>query len=170
MSLVDEGFDAAVRISTLADSSLIARKLANVHEVTIAAPQYLAKRGTPRVPDDLRAHEAILDLNMADPHTWVFGTGSKRLDVRVSGRLRFGNPHISLAAARAGFGIARVPDFVAKNNFKNDELVRLLEKYEPAAPMGMYVVYPHARHLASKVRVFVDFLVERYAETKTQNH
>ena len=170
VNLVDEGFDAAVRISTLADSSLIARKLANVQGATIAAPQYLAKRGTPRVPDDLRAHEAILDLNMADPHTWVFGTGSKRLDVRVSGRLRFGNPHISLAAARAGFGIARVPDFVAENNLKNDELVRLLEKYEPAAPVGMYVVYPHARHLASKVRVFVDFLVERYAGTKTQNH
>ncbi len=169
VNLVDEGFDAAVRISTLADSSLIARKLANVQGVTIAAPQYLAKRGTPRVPDDLRSHEAILDLNMADPHTWVFGTGSKRLDVRVSGRLRFGNPYISLEAARAGFGIARVPDFVAENNLKNGELVRLLEKYEPAAPVGMYVVYPHARHLASKVRVFVDFLVERYAGTKTQN-
>ena len=169
VNLVDEGFDAAVRISTLADSSLIARKLANVQGVTIAAPQYLAKRGTPRVPDDLRSHEAILDLNMADPHTWVFGTGSKRLDVRVSGRLRFGNPYISLEAARADFGIARVPDFVAENNLKNGELVRLLEKYEPAAPVGMYVVYPHARHLASKVRVFVDFLVERYAGTKTQN-
>ena len=107
---------------------------------------------------------------MADPHIWVFGTGSKRLNVRVSGRLRFGDPYISLEAARAGFGIARVPDFVVENNLKNGELVRLLEKYEPAAPVGMNVVYPHARHLASKVRVFVDFLVERYAGTKAQNY
>src|SRR5262245_39908216 len=152
VNLVEEGFDAAIRISSLGDSSLIARKLANVQGATIAAPQYLAKKGTPRVPDDLRAHEAILDLNAADPHIWVFSVGSKRSDVRVNGRLRFGNPYISLAAARAGFGIARVPDFVADSNLKSRGLVRLLEKYEPAAPVSMYVVYPHARHLASKVR------------------
>jgi DNA-binding transcriptional LysR family regulator len=163
VNLVEEGYDAAVRISSLADSSLIARKLASVQAVTIAAPKYLAERGTPRVPADLRAHEAILDLNRADSHTWEFGTGSKRLNVRVSGRLRFSNPYIAMAAARAGFGITRVPDFVAEDNLKNGSLVRLLEKYEPAAPVTMYVVYPHARHLASKVRAFVDFLVERYA-------
>ena len=161
VNLVEEGFDAAVRISSLADSSLIARKLASVQSVTIAAPKYLAVRSTPRVPDDLRAHEAIIDLNRGD--TWEFGTGSKRLNVRMSGRLRFGDPYIAMAAARAGFGIARVPDFVAEDNLKNGSLVRLLEKYEPAAPVTMYVVYPHARHLASKVRAFVDFLVERYA-------
>jgi DNA-binding transcriptional LysR family regulator len=161
VNLVEEGFDAAVRISSLADSSLIARKLASVQAVTIAAPKYLAERSTPRVPDDLRAHEAIIDLNRGD--TWEFGTGSKRLNVRMSGRLRFSDPYIVMAAARAGFGIARVPDFVAEDNLKNGSLVRLLEKYEPAAPVTMYVVYPHARHLASKVRAFVDFLVERYA-------
>ena len=169
VNLVEEGFDAAVRISSLADSSLIARKLANIQGATIAAPQYLAKRGTPRVPDDLRNHEAILDLNTADPYTWIFGAGSRRLEVRVSGRLRFGNPYVSLAAARAGFGIARVPDFVAENDLKNGELVRLLERYELKAPVTMYLVYPHARHLASKVRVFVDFLIERYTRTKKKN-
>jgi len=169
VNLVEEGFDAAVRISSLADSSLIARKLANIQGATIAAPQYLAKRGTPRVPDDLRNHEAILDLNTADPYTWIFGAGSRRLEVRVSGRLRFGNPYVSLAAARAGFGIARVPDFVAENDLKNGELVRLLERYELKAPVTMYIVYPHARHLASKVRVFVDFLIERYTRTKKKN-
>jgi len=169
VNLVEEGFDAAVRISSLADSSLIARKLANIQGATIAAPQYLAKRGTPRVPDDLPNHEAILDLNTADPYTWIFGAGSRRLEVRVSGRLRFGNPYVSLAAARAGFGIARVPDFVAENDLKNGELVRLLERYELKAPVTMYIVYPHARHLASKVRVFVDFLIERYTRTKKKN-
>jgi len=169
VNLVEEGFDAAVRISSLADSSLIARKLANIQGATIAAPQYLAKRGTPRVPDDLPNHEAILDLNTADPYTWIFGAGSRRLEVRVSGRLRFGNPYVSLAAARAGFGIARVPDFVAENDLKNGELIRLLERYELKAPVTMYIVYPHARHLASKVRVFVDFLIERYTRTKKKN-
>lgn len=160
VNLVEEGFDAAVRISSLADSSLVARKLASVQSVTIAAPKYLAERSTPRVPDDLRAHEAIVDLNRGD--TWEFGTGSKRLNVHMSGRLRFSDPYIVMAAARAGFGIARVPDFIAEDNLRNGSLIRLLEKYEPAAPVTMYVVYPHARHLASKVRAFVDFLVERY--------
>ena len=164
VNLVDDGFDAAIRISSLADSSLIARKLANIQATTIASSEYLAKRGTPRVPDDLRTHEAVLDLNMADPHTWFFSAGSKQLSVRVSGRLRFGNPYITLAAARAGFGIARVPDFVAVDDLKSGQVIRLLEKYEPVAPVTMYVVYPHARHLASKVRVFVDFLVERYTK------
>ena len=168
VNLVDDGFDAAIRISSLADSSLIARKLANIQATTIASPEYLAKRGTPRVPDDLRTHEAVLDLNMADPHTWFFNAGSKQLSVRVSGRLRFGNPYITLAAARAGFGIARVPDFVAVDDLKSGQVIRLLEKYEPVAPVTMYVVYPHARHLASKVRVFVDFLVERHAKLQME--
>jgi len=169
VNLVEEGYDAAVRISALADSSLVARKLASVQGAAIASPKYLAQRGTPQVPDDLRAHEAILDLNMAEPHNWVFGNGAKRMEVRVNGRLRFGNPYINAAAARAGFGIARVPEFVAANTMKNGELVRVLEKYEPVAPVAIYVVYPHARHLASKVRVFIDFLVERYAGMRTKD-
>jgi len=170
VNVVDEGYDAAIRISALTDSSLVARKLANVQGATIASPKYLAERGIPQTPDDLRAHEAILDLNMRDPHVWVFGNGSKHLEVRVNGRLRFGNPYINAAAARAGFGIARVPDFVAESILKNGEVVRVLEKYEPVAPVTLYVVYPHARHLASKVRVFVDFLVERYSGTRTKDH
>jgi len=169
VNLVDEGYDAAVRISALADSSLVARKLAGVQGVTIASPKYLAQRGTPKAPDELRAHEAILDLNMADPHTWVFGNGANRKEVRVNGRLRFGNPYISAAAAGAGFGIARVPEFVTQDTLKSGELIRVLEKYEPVAPVTIYVVYPHARHLASKVRVFVDFLVARYAGMRTRD-
>lgn len=170
VNLVDEGFDAALRISRLADSSLIARKLADVRGATVASPQYLARRGTPQVPDDLSTHEAILDLNSADPQIWVFGSPAKRLEVRVNGQLRFSSPHICVAAARASFGVARIPDFVAEESLKNGELIRLLEKYEPAAPVNTYVVYPHTRHMASKVRVFVDFLIERYAHMKAKNH
>ena len=92
---------------------------------------------------------------------------SQRVEFRVAAA--DANPYISLAAARAGFGIARVPDFVVENNLKNGELVRLLDKYEPESPVTMYIVYPHARHLASKVRVFVDFLIERYSRTKTKS-
>jgi DNA-binding transcriptional LysR family regulator len=164
VNLVDEGFDAAVRISRFDDSSLIARKLANVSAVTIASPDYLARRGTPRTPDDLKDHDIILDTNAADRHVWQFVQGAKRLDVRVGGRLQFSNPYICVAAARAGFGIARAPDFAAAEDLHLGRVSAVLTRYEFPTPVIMYVVYPHARYLAAKVRVFVDFLAERFAK------
>jgi DNA-binding transcriptional LysR family regulator len=161
VNLVDEGFDVAVRVGTLADSSLVARKLANVRAVTIASPDYLAKRGPPREPAELANHEAIVDLNLADPYVWVFGRGAKRTQVKVTGRLRFANPYICVAAARAGFGIAQAPAFAAADELRTGRVTRLLHKFEPD-PATVYAVYPHARHLASKVRVFVDFLAHRF--------
>jgi DNA-binding transcriptional LysR family regulator len=86
VNLVDEGFDVAVRISTFADSSLIARKLANVGAVTVASPDYLARRGTPRTPGDLQDHDIILDTNVPNRHVWQYVRGKKRLDVGVDGR------------------------------------------------------------------------------------
>jgi DNA-binding transcriptional LysR family regulator len=164
VNLVDEGFDAAVRISRFADSSLIARKLGNVDAVTVASPDYLARRGTPRTPDDLQVHDIILDTNAADRHVWQYARGKKRLDVRVDGRLQFSSPHICVAAARAGFGIARAPDFAAAEDLRLGRVSAVLSEYEPSAPSVIYVVYPHARHLAAKVRAFVDFLAERFAK------
>jgi DNA-binding transcriptional LysR family regulator len=146
----------------LADSSLVARKLATVRAVTIASPAYLTAHGTPRKPSDLQDHEAILDLNRRDPHVWAFGTGAHRTDVRVNGRLRFASPYMSVAAARAGFGIAQEPAFAAADELRKGRVVALLKKHEPE-PIAVYAVYPHARHLASKVRVFVDFLAQRFA-------
>jgi DNA-binding transcriptional LysR family regulator len=161
VNLVDDGFDAAVRIGMLADSSLVARKLATIRNVTVASPEYLATHGVPRTPEALQKHDLILDLNFADPYVWSFGSGAKRMGVRVTGRLRFANPYICLAAARAGFGIARAPAFAAAEDLRNGRVTSLLTKYEPD-PATIYAVYPHARHLASKVRVFVDFLAARF--------
>lgn len=162
VNLVDDGFDAAVRIGALADSSLVARKLATIRAVTVASPGYLAKRGAPREPGDLANHEVILDTNLADPFAWPFGRGAKREEVKVTGRLRFANPYMCVAAARAGFGITRTPAFAAAEDLRNGRVATLLNKYEPE-PVALYAIYPHARHLASKVRVFVDFLAHRFA-------
>src|SRR5262249_28913741 len=152
----------AVRIGTLADSSLVARKLATVRAVTIASPEYLAARGVPRKPDDLKTHDAIVDINIANPDVWSFGSGKKRAAVKVTGRLRFANPYICVAAACAGFGIARSPAFAAAEHLRSGRVVALLGKFE-RDPATLHAVYPHARHLASKVRVFVDFLAKRFA-------
>lgn len=162
VNLVEEGFDVAVRIGTLPDSSLVARRLAAVRLVTCASPAYLAGAGVPITLDDLAPHEAILDTNLRDPALWRFGRGGAAEDVRVRGRLRFSGAEACVEAALRGFGILRTPAFAAAEDLRAGRLVPILCNYEPEE-IYVHVVYPHARHLAAKVRGFADFLVQRYA-------
>lgn len=162
VSLVEEGFDVGVRIGLLPDSSVIARKLAAVRMVTCASPDYLHAAGMPATPADLAKHEAILDNNMRDPTVWQFGSPSDPFEVRVHGRLRFGGADACVAAARRGLGVTRTPAFAAAEDLRAGRLVPLMCAYESQL-IHVHAVYPHARHLAAKVRVFVDFLAERYS-------
>jgi DNA-binding transcriptional LysR family regulator len=162
VNLVDEGFDVGVRIAQLGDSTLIARKLAPVRLVTCASPAYLQAHGTPQTPADLRAHDAIIDLNAREPYVWGFGMGGECMETRIHGRLRFASPEACLQAAERGFGVARAPAFVAAERLRAGALVPLLCNFEPET-VHVHVVYPHARHLAPKVRAFVDFLAARFA-------
>ena len=162
VNLVEEGFDVAVRIGQLPDSSLVARRLAAVRILACAAPSYLAASGVPRSPADLGGHQAILDTNARDPSVWRFGRRGEVQDVRVHGRLRFAGADACVAAAAAGFGIAYAPAFSAAEALRAGLVVPLLCDFEPE-PIHVHAVYPHARHLAAKVRVFVDFLAARYA-------
>lgn len=162
VNLVEEGFDVAVRIGELADSSLVARRLAAVRMVTCAAPDYLARAGTPKNLTDLAAHETIIDTNARDPAVWRFGFDGETAEVRVHGRLRLNGAEPCVAAAVAGFGIVRTPAFAAAEDLRAGRLVPLLCHFEPQL-IHVYAVYPHARHLAAKVRAFVDFLAGRYA-------
>jgi DNA-binding transcriptional LysR family regulator len=162
VNLVEEGFDVAVRIGQLADSSVIARKLAPVRMVTCAAPAYLHAAGAPATPQDIAQHEAIIDTNAKDPFVWRDGAGADLEEVRVHGRLRFGGADACVAAARRGLGVALTPAFAAQEDLRAGRLVPLLCAWEPAL-IYVHAVYPHARHLAAKVRAFVDFLAARYA-------
>lgn len=162
VNLVEEGFDVAVRIGQLVDSSLVARKLAAVRMVTCAAPSYLARTQTPPTLEDLASLEAIIDTNLAEPALWRFGVEGQPRDVRVQGRLRFSGAQACVAAAVAGFGIARTPAFAAAEDLRAGRLKALLCDFEPEQ-IWVHAVYPHARHLAPKVRAFVDFLARRYA-------
>jgi DNA-binding transcriptional LysR family regulator len=161
-NLVEEGYDVAVRITRMADSSLVARKLGEARIVTCAAPDYLQREGVPLEPSEVAHREAILDLNVADPTLWNFGRGAARTDIRVHGRLRLSNAEACLAAARYGFGIARAPAFAAAEDLRSGRLSTLLCDHEPE-PMPIYAVYPHARHLSAKVRGFVDHLVRHFS-------
>jgi len=160
-SLVEEGLDMAIRIGRLADSSLIARRLAPVRIVTCASRSYLEQHGEPKEPEALAERDVIVDLNAREPNLWVFG-GAARKEVRVRGRLRFASADACVAAARAGFGIAQSPAFVAAEHLRSGELRTILQAFEPE-PLYVHAVYPHARHLAPKVRALVDFLVQRFS-------
>ncbi|WP_413991575.1 LysR substrate-binding domain-containing protein [Labrys okinawensis] len=162
VSLVDEGFDLAIRVGIPADSSLIARKLCDIRLAVAAAPSYLAARGEPRHPADLTGHDCLLDSNFRDPHTWRFtDRDGAALSVPVSGRLQFSNGEACLTAAEAGLGIMHGPSFLAGTALQAGRLKPLLEDFTDRR-LAVYAMYPPGRHLALKVRVLVDFLAERY--------
>lgn len=162
VNLVEEGFDVAVRIGHLTDSSLVARRLAAVRMITCASPEYLAAAGVPRTLAEMGGHEAILDTNARDATLWRFGRRGEVQEVRVHGRLKFNGAEACVEAAVKGFGVVRTPAFAAAEVLRTGRLVPVLCDFEPEE-IHVHVVYPHARHLAAKVRAFVDFLAKRYS-------
>ncbi|MEI2266607.1 LysR family transcriptional regulator [Erwinia sp. CGal63] len=163
VNIVDEGFDVALRIGKLGDSSLIARRLSDIRIVVAASSDYLREHGT---PDDLRQlarHSCIIDTNFREPCNWQFRDVNERiLSVAVQGRLRFSNAEACLSAATAGLGIARMPTFIAGDQLRSGAITPLFRQYE-MPPLGLYAVYPPARHLAHKVRALTEFLEAHYA-------
>lgn len=166
VNLVDEGFDLALRIGTLRDSSLVARKLCPIRLVTTASPAYLKKFGTPAVPADVTEHACILDTNFADVATWRFAPG---MTVPIQGRLRFSNAEACAGAAAIGLGLVQGPSFVVGERIRSGLLVPVLPENEPD-PLALWAVYVAGRHLPAKVRVMVDFLVSRFADSPPWDH
>jgi DNA-binding transcriptional LysR family regulator len=163
VNIVEEGYDVAVRVGAMSDSSLVAKKLGETRILCSASVKYLSAKGTPKKPEQLADHSSIIDLNARDPFLWVFRDGRRESAVRVSGRLRFSRAETCLRAARLGFGIARSPAFAAVPYLRSGALVPVLETFEPE-PLPINAIYPHARHLPAKVRAFLDFLGPRMAK------
>lgn len=163
-SLIDEGFDVAIRIGAPRDSSLVARRLCPVRIVTVASPAYLAAEGEPVAPRDLAGRECIVDTNFRDPHLWRFrdAAGGEILQT-IRGRTAFGNAEACVLAAVAGLGVANGPSFVSGPHLRDGRLRRILTGFEPE-PVVLSALYPSKRHLPAKVRVLVDFLVARFRE------
>ncbi|MCP6204253.1 LysR substrate-binding domain-containing protein [Klebsiella pneumoniae] len=165
VNVVDEGFDLAIRIGNLSDSALLARRLCPIRNVVVAAPEYLSRRGEPQSWETLNQHDLIVDTNFRDPWHWPFLNGQQLHSQPVSGKLKFSNAEVCLAAARAGLGIARLPYFIARQAIAEGSVIQLLTVYE-APPLALYAVFPPARYLAHKSRVMIDFLVEAFASDK----
>ena len=154
VNLVDEGFDMAVRVGKPGDTTLISRKLCSAQLIVAASPAYLAARGYPQTPQDLRQHDCLIDTNNRDPLRWIFAQNQR---IAVTGRLTLSNASACMIAAEAGLGIASSPDFVLAESLASGRLVRLLAAYEEP-PMGVFALYASGRHLALKMRVLIDFL------------
>ena len=162
VDLIEEGFDLAVRIGRLQDSSLIARRLASVRMVLCAAPEYVKKYGAPQRPQELTGHNCLVYTYSATPGQWHFtGPSGEEESVPVSGRLLANSGDVLKVAALKGEGIALEPTQIVGEELRSGQLVSLMPAFRP--PEGaMYAVYPHSRHLSAKVRSFVDFLVIRF--------
>ena len=162
VDLVEEGFDLAVRVAQLEDSSLIARKIAPFRTVVCATPKTIETYGAPNVPADLSSRPCIIDTNYRYKQNWVFHTSGERTSVAVKGPLEVNSAAAAREAALCNLGFLRTPLFFVSREIRDGRLVLLLEAYEE--PMrDIYAVYPHRRHLSAKVRAFVDFLLEWYS-------
>jgi len=159
VDLVDEGVDVALRISTLADSALIARKIADMHVVVSGAPALIERVGRPAHPDDLRHLPCIVDVNLQGQSNWRFSEDGKTISVPVSGPVRVNSPLAARTAAAMGLGFVVLPSYLADPLVARGELVPILESFMPTG-QTLQAVYPHRRHLAGKVRALIDHLVD----------
>ncbi|MFM0734665.1 LysR family transcriptional regulator [Paraburkholderia sediminicola] len=156
VDVVGEGFDMAIRIGTLPDSSLIAQKLADVRMVACCSPGYVRRRGAPLHPADLVRHSCLL-YGHGGAVSWDFVVDGVSKGFEVHGPLRANNGELIRDAAVAGLGIVRLPDFIVADAVRDGFLVAVLEEFLPAAAT-VYAVYPQHRQSSATVRGFVEFL------------
>jgi DNA-binding transcriptional LysR family regulator len=157
VDLIGGGFDLAVRIGSLPDSSLVARKIAPVRKVPVASPAYLAARGRPERPRDLAGHDILFYAN----EQWRFRVDRQWEHVRARPRLRADNGEMLRAAAEAGLGICILPSFIAAPAFEARTLEPLLRDF-PLEEGGLHVVMPPGRAVTARVRALTDFLAARF--------
>ena len=162
VDLVDEGFDAAIRIARMENSSLVGRRLAGTRMCLCASPDYLASHPPLRTLADLAEHGVIAYTNFATGNEWQFDGPDGRVSVRTRSSVRCNNGDTCRSIAIAGGGIALQPSFMVGEDLRSGALVEILPEYR-SIELGIYVVYPTRKHLASKVRALISFLTERFA-------
>ncbi|MEX6505287.1 LysR family transcriptional regulator [Jiella sp. M17.18] len=159
VNLVEEGFDVAIRMTRLADSAMIARRLASLNFAIVASPELIERLGRPTHPTQVANYPAVIDSNSRLFSNWGFRdpVTKETINVQVSGQFTANSPVTVRAAALAGLGLALSPSFVVREDLEKGRLVTVLDDYM-SSEAGIYAVFPHRRHLPARVRVFVDFL------------
>ncbi|WP_257388338.1 LysR family transcriptional regulator [Tahibacter caeni] len=161
VDLVEEGFDMAVRIAKLADSSLVARRIAPCRMLLAASPDYLRRAGEPQHPQDLAAHNYLSYTLAARRDEIVLVNDTERETVNLNGSLRVNNGDVIASAAAAGLGFCISPSFLIWQRLQRGELVQLLPQWQ-IPEIAVHAVYPAGRTLPAKTRSFIDYLVERF--------
>ncbi|WP_136066174.1 LysR family transcriptional regulator [Modicisalibacter radicis] len=156
VDLIDEGFDVAIRMGALKDSSLIARRLCGRREYVVGSRNYFEQTARPHSLAELAAHNCLVGSR----DSWLFSVDGQRREVRIGGRWQANSGPALLDAARKGLGLAQLPDYYVLADLRSGELVSVLDQYQ-FTDTAVWAVYPRHRHLSAKVRQFVDFLAER---------
>jgi DNA-binding transcriptional LysR family regulator len=164
VDLIEDGFDLAVRVGRLAESSLIAKKLCPMRRVACASPAYLKAMGVPRTPADLAQHRCLSHSELAAQEWRFVDSGNKPLGINVTGPVRVNNGEAMRHLALAGVGLIYLPTFFIGPDIRAGRLVPVLESFTPQ-DSALYAVYPHARLLSPKVRAFLDFLGKLFPPT-----
>lgn len=163
VDLLKEGVDVAVRIAELPDSSMVARRLAPCNYVVCATPDYLARKGVPRKPQDLQSHSCLVFAYHDSPNQWHFaGADGQQISVPVSGAIRSNNSLALSKAVQQSMGLVLAPTFMVGEALASGSLKALLTDWRLQA-LSIYAVYPQRKYLSPKVRAFLDFLAERLA-------
>jgi len=162
LDMVEEGVDVAIRIGRLGDSSFMARKIGDDVRLVCAAPSYLAAHPAPRRPEDLARLNCIVSRDRAYLNRWHFRVDGEVREIEVGGRLAVSEGEAQMRLALQGLGIVRLTRLTVAGAIKRGELVALLQEYSAEEPVPIHAVYPHRKHLASKVTAFVDFILEKF--------
>jgi len=163
VSIVEDGFDLAIRFGDLEDSTLIARKLSDMKVVVFSSPEYLEKHGRPKHPDALATHDCLVFSSSVDPTHWKFRMGRRVFAVGIKGSFRSNSPSAIVNMALAGIGIGRVPVYLVEQYIKTGELKILFEELQ-TGDFALNAIYPPSRHLTSRIRALIDHLVAHFAK------
>ncbi|PKH02231.1 LysR family transcriptional regulator [Psychromonas sp. MB-3u-54] len=156
VDLIEDGYDLAIRIGKLSDSSMMAKQLGKRTNYTCATPAYLAKYGIPHSLSELSKHNCLLGTL----DYWRFNEAGREKNIRVTGNLRYNSGFGLVDAVLKSQGIVLLPDYYVQEHLDSGALVTVLDNYREADE-GIWAVYPHNRHLSPKIRLLVDFLAEK---------
>jgi len=156
VDLIDEGFDLAVRIASLPDSSLVSQHVGDVRRLLVASPAYLSRWAVPQTPEDLQLHAIIAQTALMPKHEWKYVKDGRSARMTLPVRLEINDAHACIDAAEHGHGITIALSYMVRSALRDGRLVSVLDGFSPA-PVPVNLIYAQRRIIAPKVRAFIDF-------------
>jgi DNA-binding transcriptional LysR family regulator len=159
--LIEQSLDVALRVGEISDASLVARRVGSISRVIVAATSYIERRGEPAHPSELATHDCVVFERESNPHEWEFANGTESVRVQVAGRFSTDSMEVVPEAVLGGLGIAVLPAWMMPDALADGRVRPVLQSWQPPR-LPLHAVYPSRRHLASRVRAVIDFLVEEF--------